>query len=98
LITFSKTRLEKYAPFDVVTIYNNSNVQVTAVINQNSDLMYPVAAKSEREIDKIWCHSLLLRNDSTSTAVDAGEIIVFFERKGVTADEAAKQQAKRWLW
>ena len=97
LITFDKTRLQKYAPFDIVTVYNNSSNSITAFVNQNADLRYPVAAKSEREIDKIWCHSLLIKNDG-STDIAAGEIVIFFERKGITADEAAKQQAKRWLW
>jgi hypothetical protein len=97
LITFDKTRLQKYAPFDVVTIYNNSSNQITAYINQNPDLRYPVAAKSEREIDKIWCHSLLLQNDGI-TDIAAGDIVIFFERKGITADEAAKRQARWWLW
>jgi len=98
VIDFEGTRLYKYKPFDVVSVYNNSSYQVTVKINQDDDFTYPVAAKSEREIDKIWCHTLSITNNGSGN-VASGEIVLMCERKGIDADEMAKRQARGWrLW
>jgi hypothetical protein len=97
VVEFDGTKLYKYKPFNVVSVFNNSTNLIKVYINQNGDEMYPVAGKTEREIDKIWCHNLRIEN-AGSTDIASGDIVLMLERKGITTDELAKQQARRWLW
>lgn len=91
-------KFQKYKPFDVVHVFNNSNCLLNVLINQNKEFAYPVAGKTEREIDKIYCHNLLIENTNPTVDVLAGEVVLMLERKGMTIDEWAKRQMRWRIW
>lgn len=83
-------KFEKYKPYDVVHVFNNSSSLIYVYINQSDDYKYPVAGKTEREIDKINCWNLKIEEKS-GTNIASGDIVLMLERKGKTIDDVAKK-------
>ena len=88
---------EKWKPFDRVVVFNNSSSLIYVYINQNEKDVYPVAGKTERVIEDIYCRNLKI-TEMSAVNVLAGDVVLKLERKGMSADERARQEArKRWL-
>lgn len=87
-------KFARYAPYQIVTIYNNSNSSIVASVNGDADKSYPVVGKTERQIDKINCWSLRLENKGAD--ILAGEVVVMVETEGGTSDALAKRILRWW--
>ena len=82
----------KYAPFDVVNVFNDSDETVQVDIN-NGTSTYRVATKTNKQIDSVEARSVTITNLSPSSTT-ANEVSVEFQSEEPNPEIVTKQVSK----
>ena len=81
----------KYAPWNILRVFNNSNENITVYIN---DKPIPIQSKTFLGIekkDKLWWNSIAVENNGSSDITDT-EVIIYLQRIDSKVEEWTKKQ------
>jgi hypothetical protein len=105
IVDFARTasQSEKYAPFNFVTVTNNSSQAVKLYPNQNPNRFFTVAGNTIRSIDKksiAGAFSFGIENAGSST-ITAGDVVIEVQREVIDGETIIQKGANRlfggWL-
>lgn len=89
---------KKYLPFNSVTVINNGGQAIDVFINQTlENFLHLPNGVIQTYTGDVGIWSLKITNLSATTATTANQIVMQFEREGVTSDSLAKRLASGLL-
>lgn len=94
---FETDPYDKYAPFDVCEVFNDSSSKIKFLINQRPDSYRMIAGKSSRTIKpvKLWTARI---EEQSGSNITSGEIRLTLEKLGATSDTLVKKLARKVGW
>lgn len=94
IIDLSREPYGLYAPYDYISIFNDSSSKVYVYPNQDTNLKIPVAGKTSTSRGELHIWNIMVVEQSGS-AISAGEIQIIIEVLPASADTLARRFADK---
>lgn len=73
-LTISEVDLRQYAPFNRLSINNQSNEQVTITLDEDPNRIWEVPPRGQLDLRELFYQNPLITNSSSTTTISAGAI------------------------